>query len=293
MKRFFTSLALLIVAITVNAQSAAQEAKAAYLLAEEEFGAGKYTSALFYLEEAATKLGNANAKILYLKVMALQVLSQDDEENIPKLKKAIEAFEKAPDFASFNEEKQLEVMKLKLKLAKAGTLGKTLNPLEASVYSRVGITGWQAGVKLEDMKDAHQEYFAKAKKTVLSDTLTLYQLESDQFFTVFVNKGIVQSVTKYILASTKDDASYSIGAATLNELKNYLGGTPEDTVTKNASAPSKLPSYSMTTRTLTWKNKDIQVNLVLTTTEYKMHKEPSDYNSSVIVSVGYVPKQSF
>jgi hypothetical protein len=275
---------------TGYAQSASAEAKAAYLLAEEEFSAGKYAATVTYLDEAAAKLGNANAKILYLKIMALRELAQQDEENLEPLKKAIAAFEKAPDFNSFNEEKQLEVMKLKLKLGKDGTLGKSVSPLEASVYSKLGISGWQVGVKLEDMKTAHPDFFARATRTVLGDTMEIYSLTSEQYLGITVKKGIVFTVGKQINAGEKDDASFSRGYTQFNELKNYFGGSPKENITYNnyTAKPAKYGGFKMTTKTLTWNNKNTQVVLSFTTNETSAYKQPVSYTSHLGLGVVYL-----
>ena len=147
MKKIILFLCLAFVSTAALAQSGSAEAKAAYLLAEEEFSSGKYALCISYLDQAATKLGSANAKILYLKIMALHALAEDDDTRLDALKKAINAFEKTPDFNSFNEEKQLEVMKMKLRLEKEELFGRPIDPLEASAYIKMGLTGWKVGAK--------------------------------------------------------------------------------------------------------------------------------------------------
>jgi tetratricopeptide (TPR) repeat protein len=291
----FTIASFFLVMTTATAQTGnkAAEAKAAYLLAEEEFGSGKYADAIAYLDEAITKLGNANAKILYLKVMALQELAKEDEENLEPLKKAIAAFEKSPDFNSFNEEKQLEVMKLKLKLSKDGTLGKSVSPLEASVYSKLGISGWQVGVKLEDMKTAHPDYFSRATRTPMGDTMEVYLIISEQNFGVVVKNGKVFAISKALNASEADDASFSKGNALFNELKNYLGGSPEEKVTNNSytATPAKYGGYKWVTKNLTWKNKNTQAYVSFMTNETTAYKQPVSYTSYITIEVVYVEKQ--
>jgi hypothetical protein len=280
-------------AFATRAQSSAAEAKAAYLLAEEEFGAGKYAAAIAYLDQATTKLGNANAKVLYLKIMALRELAKEDEENFEPLKKAIVAFEKAPDFNSFNEEKQLEVMKLKLKLSKDGSLGRSVNPLEASVYSRLGISGWQVGVKLEEMKAAHPDYFSRATRTPMGDTMEVYFLNSEQYFGVVVKKGMVFAISKVLNANEADDASFSRGYALFNELKNYLGGSPEEKVTNQSytSTPAKYGGWKWVTKALTWKNKNTQAYVSFMTNETTAYKQPVSYTSHITMGVVYLEKQ--
>lgn len=288
MKKGFILIAFLGVFANLHAQNTA-EAKAAYLLAEEDFNAGKYASSISYLDQAIAKLGSANAKILYLKIMALQVLAQEDEANLEPLKAAISAFEKSPDFDAFNEEKQLEVMKLKLKLGRDGGLGRSVNPLEARAYSRMGISGWQVGVNLEDMKQAHPDFFSKAKKTALGDTATLYQLESEQYFSVYEVRGKVTGISKLLLMNVADDASYSTGTNTLAGLKNELGADPEEKVSSSGSPFTKWGAgYATILKTLTWKSKEVQVAVSLTTSEIRPYKQPRSYTSYLSVGVGYL-----
>jgi tetratricopeptide (TPR) repeat protein len=284
---------IILLATGARAQSKGAEAKAAYLLAEEEFGAGKYTTAIAYLDQAVTKLGKANAKILYLKIMALAELSRQDDENIEPLKKAIAAFEKTPDFGAFNEDKQLEVMKLKLKLSSDGSLGKSISALEQSVYSKLGISGWQVGVKLEDIKTAHPDYFSRATRTPMGDTAEYYILSSEQNFAVFVKQGIVISISKALSANETDDASFSRGYAQFNEVKNYLGGSPEEKVTnKNYTAtPAKYGGFKWVTKDLTWKNKNVQAFVSFMTNETTAYKQPASYTSYITMGVMYLERQ--
>lgn len=98
------------------AQKNTNEAKAAYLLAEESYGKGDYKGALDFLQQVRTSLGSANCKILYLQVMTVRELYAKDSSGAEKTLAVINEFEKASDYASFNEEKVLEITKLKLAL---------------------------------------------------------------------------------------------------------------------------------------------------------------------------------
>jgi tetratricopeptide (TPR) repeat protein len=290
MKKLFLFLFLILLIATSHGQTSAAEAKAAYLLAEEDFGAGKYTTAIAYLDQAVTKLGKANAKILYLKIMALAELSRQDDENIEPLKKAIAAFEKTPDFGAFNEDKQLEVMKLKLKLSSDGSLGKSISALEQSVYSKLGISGWQVGVKLEEMKTAHPDYFSRATRMPMGDSAEYYNLSSEQNFVVWVKHGMVYHISKALNANQTDDASFSKGYALFNELKNYFGGSPEETVTNKSytATPAKYGGFKWVTKNLTWKNKNVQASVSFMTNETTAYKQPASYTSYINVGVTYL-----
>jgi hypothetical protein len=100
----------------LKAQNKEMEAKAAYLLAEESYGRGEYQNTLNYLDAAQQSLGAANSKILFLKIQALSEISKTNKAVQQQLLTAIEQFQNAPDFANFNEEKILEVVKLKMVL---------------------------------------------------------------------------------------------------------------------------------------------------------------------------------
>ncbi len=291
MKQLLLLTAFICTLATSNAQSSAAEAKAAYLLAEEEFSAGKYAASLSYLEQAATKLGGANAKILYLKILALQVLAEDDETSLEGLKIAIGDFVKSPDYASFNEEKQLEVMKIKLRLERENASGKPVNPLAASCYIKFGLAGWQLGAKLEDMKAAHPEFFLKAVKTAPNDTLAFYQSSGAQNTMVLVSNGVVTGITKVLLSNVKDDASFSQGRNNLLDVKNYLGGNPvESPPYRNDSPPSKWATISTTATGYTWTDKRVTANATLVSTKTKKYKQPDTYESYFTVGVYYQPR---
>lgn len=174
--RYLLFLSLLGIGFFSHAQSYSMEAKAAYLLAEEEFYAGKYETAIKYLDEAAAKLGKPNAKILYLKVMAILPMAQKDEKQTTRLKEAIMAFENTPDLASFNEEKQLEVLRLKLKLRQVGNLLPPEEDMTES-FSKFTLDGWKLGMTLEEAKNLKPNFFTSASKSVEKDEF-VFKLES-------------------------------------------------------------------------------------------------------------------
>jgi hypothetical protein len=99
-------------------QTAAAEAKAAYLLAEEAFATNDWKGTLSYLDECKKKIGTPNSKILYLQIMAEMELAKTDSTYNEAVLKTIAAFEKAPDVKKFNEDKSLEVMKAKIRLTR-------------------------------------------------------------------------------------------------------------------------------------------------------------------------------
>jgi tetratricopeptide (TPR) repeat protein len=115
-KSYSIFLVILLAYISGYSQVNPAEAKAAYLLAEEQFAVGNYKAALEFLQTASDRLGGANSKILYLQIQAENELSKGEPKYLDSLTESIKAFEKAPDHAQFNEEKVMEVVKLKLLL---------------------------------------------------------------------------------------------------------------------------------------------------------------------------------
>ncbi len=116
MKLIFTTALSVFITLSSFSQSAATEAKAAYLLAEESFAANDFKGAISYLEECQKKMGVANSKMLYLQIMAQLELAKTDAVYNQEVLKSIQLFEKAKDIKDFNEEKVLEVTKTKLRL---------------------------------------------------------------------------------------------------------------------------------------------------------------------------------
>lgn len=114
MKKYLLFGLLLLPFTQLTAQTNANEAKAAYLLAEESYGKGDYKTTLEFLRQAREALGGTNCKVLYLQIMATRELYAMDTSLNSKLHPLIVAFEKSADYADFNEEKSLEITKLKL-----------------------------------------------------------------------------------------------------------------------------------------------------------------------------------
>lgn len=122
MKKILVALAFVAATGSIHAQTAPSpnEAKAAYLLAEESYGKGDYKAALDFIQQVKASLGAANCKILYLEIMITKELYTKDPATVAeKVLPLIEQFEKSPDYADFNEEKSLEITKLKLGLRSA------------------------------------------------------------------------------------------------------------------------------------------------------------------------------
>jgi hypothetical protein len=110
----FTSL---VVSFSSYAQGNATEAKAACLFAEESYGKADYKDANNFLHQAKTRLGSSDCKLLYLQIMVTCELHPKDVSSGEKVLALINEFEKSPAFKDFNEEKILEVTKLKLSVS--------------------------------------------------------------------------------------------------------------------------------------------------------------------------------
>lgn len=159
----------------IQAQSNAAEAKAAYLLAEESYGKGDYKSALEFLQQAREALGGNNCKVLYLQIMATRELYAKDTSLNSKLLPLIFAFEKSADYADFNEEKSLEITKLKLLVKKemrtaqeqadAGNKQRdTENRRRAETEKQVSdlVNKWgRFGISLDEADAAHPDWGIK------------------------------------------------------------------------------------------------------------------------------------
>ncbi len=286
MKSFVYFIFLFISLTNSYAQTSSAEAKAAYMLAEEEYAAGKYAASISYLEEAATKLKGANAKILYLKIMALSELVKTNSDSLQSLNSAISAFEKTPDFATFNEDKQLEVMKLKMRLLKEAKFGREISAIEAMVYSKMKITGWQLGSKLEEMKKVHPEYFLKTKKTPIDKETDYYSFDLKDVTATF-KKEKLTVLSKYLLFMGNDDASYSAGNNLYNDFKNYIGTSATETITVQPDQkPLKWFTSTSSTKSFTWKDDNIFVIAVLHLASEKVRKDSKFTSSfSIIVSL--------
>ena len=105
---------LLTYQLTFGQTAAQSEAKAAYLLAEEAFAANDWKGTIDYLQQCKKLMRTANSKILYLQVMTTAEMAKVNPAYYDSVQSSIAAFEKAPDVSKFNEDKVLEVMKLKL-----------------------------------------------------------------------------------------------------------------------------------------------------------------------------------
>jgi len=197
MKRIWLIGLLVIAGYFSQAQKSEVEAKAAYLLAEEFYGKGDYKAALDYLQQVKVSLGGSNCKILYLEIMATRELHTKDPSLADKVLPLIAEFEKSSDYADFNEEKSLEISKLKLlmkgeqkaareelnrlaevKIAREkriDSLAKARTPAQKTLFINAVTELGQFNITLDELDKANPKW--KVKKWVvekLSPTVDFY-----------------------------------------------------------------------------------------------------------------------
>lgn len=160
----------------LRAQNKEMEARAAYLLAEESYGRGEYQNTLNYLDAAQKNLGVANSKILFLKIQAMSEISKTNKAVQPQLLKAIEQFQKAPDFRNFNEEKVLEVVKLKMVLtAEMQKAAAELKQKQDAEMAREKLfadqfPNWPLNVHLSSVQEANKDSLLFKEKVKVVDS---------------------------------------------------------------------------------------------------------------------------
>lgn len=259
--------------VGAKAQSNPIEAKAAYLLAEESYGKGEMRNALGYLEEAISKLGTANAKILYLKVMTLKEISTTDTSVNRKLDQAIAEFEKAPDVADFNEEKTLEIVKIKMRRKKesAGE-ANTLQGLKAFEEE----SRWYLGATIDSLYVLHKQQFDEYFKRV-NTPIDKVKPDGYIFFTqgLTTTDGImftgrrIHTYTKYHFNYIDENAGFSKAKNEMPALLRYytdlMGAQPVERI---KTVPNTVGGQLMTAvgSSYTWKSKDRMLILYLSQT---------------------------
>lgn len=266
MKQLLTILFLVLMLPPVQAQNNGAEAKAAYLLAEEQFNAGKYEDCISYLDEAIKNLGTANSKILYLKIMSQRELAKKDPDYVAKLKATIESFEKLPDVASFNEEKFMEVMKLKLFLKKEGTVEKEPEDPTTASFRNYTIDGFNTGLSIEGLKKLKPNYFARVSKSASNGIESYLPQAGVNAVNLSAKNDVVFTIQKMLFDYFTDDADFSKGMSTFNNFKNTLHFNFQPVETREESGDKDMLSvtthYKWTTGT-----KELDLSITKTTSK--------------------------
>nr|WP_294792718.1 hypothetical protein [uncultured Mucilaginibacter sp.] len=186
------SFLFFIVSASARSQTNANEAKAAYLLAEESYAKSDYPATLNFLESAKKSLGGANSKILYLQIQAQAEMAKTDAKLTSNVLQTITAFEAAPDIKTFNEDKVMEVLKMKLELkAKNEELAEKEKKAANAVakgrqnFEAVTYPNWPFQTSFTQLKISHKDsilFEKKPKERFEKETgLTLYSTPAASF----------------------------------------------------------------------------------------------------------------
>ncbi|SJZ62870.1 hypothetical protein [Sediminibacterium ginsengisoli] len=261
MKKLFVILLLAIVARS-GAQTNALEAKAAYLLAEEHYGKGDMQTALQYLDEAAAKLGSANAKILFLRINVLKELNTKSGSYAVKLDSAIAQFERAPDMSAFNEEKLLEVMKIKLERNRLKNRGSAA---EKGIKAFQEENRWYPGMHVDSVvalnKAFFDEHFKKnpSKKGKLSPdgAEIIYDDASLKSYRLIVTKDNRLKTYMHMLFYESDQSDFSKAKQksqpVLSQYGDLFGYLPEPEILDQSNTGAKI-----ITNLYKWKWQDLK-----------------------------------
>ncbi len=154
------------------------EVKAYYLLAEENYLKSSFLPALNFLKNAKATLGGANCKILYLQIKIENELAKTRKNYKDSLIKTITAFQASPDIKYFNEDKILEVVKMKLelmqKLAEEAAILAEKKAVEdakndKSFKDYAFIAGVKVGITVKEAERLYPAFFRKTKTEVSLD----------------------------------------------------------------------------------------------------------------------------
>lgn len=197
-------LALLFLLGSATAQTNADEAKGAYLLAEESFEKGDYKTALEFLLQAREALGGANCKLIFLQIQATRERYAKDTSLNGKLYPLILEFEKSTDYPGFNEEKKMEITKLKLvvkkelKAAQETADAESRIRLEREKNIAELVSQWPPlDITLDELDKFQPEWKVKEWKTT----------SWSKDFDVLHPAGFSYSKSDYPFARTKDNDS--------------------------------------------------------------------------------------
>lgn len=178
---------LLLASLPALAQMNETEAKASYMLAEENYGKGNYPVALTFLKNAKANLGGANCKILYLQIQIESELAKTKKNYRDSLLNTITAFQTSPDIKDFNEDKVLEVVKMKLEIAQKAAEEAALlaeQKLAEEAKSEKTFKDWRftiglnLGLTLQEAEKMYPAWFRKTKTEISQDYPGLQMITS-------------------------------------------------------------------------------------------------------------------
>lgn len=272
MKKIILFLIACFTITSIMAQDNSVEAKAAYLLAEEEFNAAKYVQAIKYLDEAASKLGKANAKILYLKILCEAELAKADTTYYTKALQTIQYFQTAPDINDYNEEKILEITKLKFRFqqkqkelldatkAAAELKAKKLQ-LQNTIINENKYKGLRIGMSEEDI--FKEEVYSKrnSKRVEKSDTVSFRLFYKESIWKAVIQPNLqVDFQNGQLVKINEKWVWYQLAGFT----------TPKDTLNKIVELFGEPTSRTSKTEIVPFSNRAIHKNWSNEITEVKL-----------------------
>ena len=292
MLRILTQFSLWIIfwaapATRLAAQANALELKAAYQLAEENYQKGELQTALQFIDEVVSKPENAGARILYLKIAILKKMSDKaprDTSIGARLDAAILAFEKAPDHATFDEERSMDVIKLKLRRKQQASLTDRLAGYLEAYQQKIG---WIVGMRADSLEMLRKDlfvsqpdkYYFKRLKIGENDFVYYYrdEKETDISDFILIKNGVVTSHSHYyyynLTETTGFDKSKQAQAAVLQEVKNLFGYLPDPVVTTGNYDKSIGGTYTLSN--YAWQSEGLHAGLVIS------HSSLNSGNNSV------------
>jgi len=176
-KILFVCLLLLLIQ-PLYSQVNETEAKAAYILAEENYGKGNYPIALSFLKKAKAKLDGANCKILYLQIQIESELSKTNRNYRDSLWQTINIFQSLPDVKDFTEDKVLEVAKIKLEIVQnledeavqLAAQKATENSRKNKYFKDYTFgEGFTLGIMVQDAEKLNPAFFRRARREISQD----------------------------------------------------------------------------------------------------------------------------
>lgn len=186
-------------------QGKEDEAKAAFLLAEEFYSKSDFRSALGFIEKAKQSLGEGNCKILYLEILIRNEMYKSDKTQYGPLMVALVAFQSSKDIDSFNKDKIIEVLKLKMLIDQemdnkrmADSIALADKEKKDKLWDQIQFKGWPLNVRFNDlmvMKVNHPFFKEKRDTYTVKDHPRVYHMIKNA---VYPTGKSIQNVGFYI-----------------------------------------------------------------------------------------------